>query len=318
MGRARMANARAPVKRVRVASSRGVSPRRLAAFYSGVTSLYGAYGGRARSWHWGLWEPGVHSRHRAFLRSNEVVVEGLEISSRTRILDAGCGIGGFAVWAASKFGCHVTGITICSAHARLAAEYARRRGVGHLCEFRRMNMDRIRFRAASFDLVVNQESFSHSLDKSRYLYSLADVLSPGGVWRCIDTCVVPEKQRSAEARRLWKTVSDGFCVPSLPSIVEVQRLLRVAGFVDVRTSDLSAHVLPNHDRMAPLPFALAALFPEWLLAGSRSVRRYEGANHRAAYAYMLGLRHGCFRHVFHHACLPPVPRRATRRSQRQP
>jgi tocopherol O-methyltransferase len=313
-----MASARVPAKPLRAASARSVNPRRIAAFYSGVTSLYRAYGGRARSWHWGLWEPGVRSRHRAFLRSNEILVEGVEISSRTRILDVGCGIGGFAVWAARTFGCHVTGITIRSEHARLAAQYAKQRGVGPLCEFARMNMDRMRFRSAGFDLVVNQESFSHSLDKSRYVSSLADVLSPGGTWRCIDTCRVAAKQGSADARRLWKAVSDGFRVPSLPSIAEMQRSLRVAGFLDVRTTDLSARVLPNRDRMEPLAFALAALFPQWRFAGSRSARAYGSDNHRAAFAYMLGLERGYFRHVLHHACRPAAPQSAARRPSRRP
>ena len=302
-----IANTKVKAKRRGAAATRTVSARRLTAFYSAVTSLYSSYGGRARSWHWGLWEPGVRSRYEAFLRSNQILVEGLEISSRTRILDVGCGIGGFAVWAARKFGCHVTGITICSAHARLAAQHAKQRGVGHLCEFAQMNMDRMRFPGNPFDLVVNQESFTHSIDKSRYLSSLVDVLSPGGTWRCIDTVIVPAKHRSADARRLSKSVREGFCVPSLPSLRETQRMLRVAGFVNVRTTDLSARVLPNHDRMEPLSFVLAALFPQWRFAGSRSARACAADNHRAAFAYMLGLRRGYFRHVFHHARLPSAP-----------
>jgi len=307
MVKVQIANTKVEAKRRRTAATRTVSPRRLATFYSGVTPLYSSYGGRARSWHWGLWEPGIRTRYQAFLRSNEILVEGLEVSSRTRILDVGCGIGGFAVWAARKFGCHVMGITICSAHARLAAQHAEQHGVGHLCEFAQMNMDRMRLSGNPFDLVVNQESFSHSIDKSRYLSSLVDVLSPGGTWRCIDTVIVPARQRSADARRLSRSVREGFCVPSLPSIRETQRMLRVAGFVNVRTTDLSARVLPNHDRMEPLSFVLAALFPQWRFAGSRSERACAADNHRAAFAYMLGLRRGYFRHVFHHARIPLVP-----------
>src|SRR5262249_52997520 len=92
-----------------------------------------------------------------------------------------------------------------------------------------------------------------------------------------------------------------------PSIRETQRMLRGAGFVNVRTIDLSARVLPNHDRMEPLSFVLASLFPQWRFGGSRSELACAAHNHRAAFAYMLGLRRGYFRHVFHHARLPPVP-----------
>jgi tocopherol O-methyltransferase len=281
-----------------------IDARRIGAFYAGVTSLYNEYGGRARAWHWGIWEPDVRTRHQALIRSNLILVRGLQMSSRSRVLDVGCGVGGFAVWAAKTFGCRVTGITICAEHARLARRYATARGRSRLCRFLQMNMDRLRLPRAEFDLVVNQESFSHSLDKRRYLSSLTGVLAPGGVWRCIDTCVESGAHSSADRRRVLEAVYRGFRVPPLPSVDQVQRYLEIAGFVEIETVDLSKRVLPNHDRMKPLSFALATLFPQWSFPGTRAAQALGSDNYRAAFAYMTGLERGYFKHVLHHARRP--------------
>jgi tocopherol O-methyltransferase len=288
-----------------------IDARRIRDFYGAVGPFYDGYGGRARAWHWGIWEPGVRTRHQALMRSNLILARGMKLGSRSRILDSGCGSGGFAVWAATKFGCRVTGITIRPEHARLAARYARERGVGHLCEFLRMDMDRLRLPPAEFDLVVNQESFSHSLDKARYLASLAEVVAPGGAWRCIDTCVPALRRPSADFRRVLKMVYEGFRVPSLPTLDQMHRFLAKAGFVDVESVDLSRRVLPNRRYMEPRAFAVAALFPQWSVPGGRAARAVGSDNYRAAFAYMNGLERGYVMHVLHHARRPPETALAT-------
>src|SRR5262245_34161667 len=113
------------------------------------------------------------------------MVRGLELGPATRILDAGCGAGGFAIWCAERFGCRVTGITICSEHVELAARHASEAGVAERCEFRWMDMDALDFAPGSFDVVVNQETFCCARNKSRYLREVLRILAPGGAWSSI-------------------------------------------------------------------------------------------------------------------------------------
>jgi cyclopropane-fatty-acyl-phospholipid synthase len=42
----------------------------------------------------------------------DLICRKLELKQTDRVLDIGCGWGGFAKWAAKKYGCHVTGISI--------------------------------------------------------------------------------------------------------------------------------------------------------------------------------------------------------------
>jgi hypothetical protein len=86
----------------------------------------------------------------------------------------------------------------------------------------------------------------------------------------------------------------------------VQRYLGTAGFVEVETADLTKRVLPNRDRMKPLAFALATLFPQWSFPGTRAAQALGSDNYRATFAYMTGLERGYFQHVLHHARRPAV------------
>ena len=50
------------------------------------------------------------------------ICEHLRLEPSDRVLEIGCGWGGFARFAASEYGCHVTGLTISAAQAELARE----------------------------------------------------------------------------------------------------------------------------------------------------------------------------------------------------
>jgi tocopherol O-methyltransferase len=290
--------------------AQSVNPRRIAAYYSAVTANYTAYAGDARGWHWGIWERDVKNHQQALIRENELLVRGLDVSSRTRVLDVGCGVGGFAVWAAKRFGCRVTGVTICADHVPLARRYAKKSGVERLCEFLQMDMDRLRFRDSRFDVVLNQESFCYSLDKNRYLSSVFDVLAPGGTWCCIDTYLTPQRP-TADFRRLRNAVYEGFQIPSCPPVKQLERYLRIAGFVDVETVDVTKKVLPNRHMMEAagwLPFALATVFPQWCFSGTPAEIKYRSGHYRAGAAFLTGLGLGYFKHVLHRARRPHTSR----------
>lgn len=55
----------------------------------------------------------------------DLICRKLQLTSKDRILDIGCGWGGFAKYASGHYGCHVTGITISDEQIKYAREYTR-------------------------------------------------------------------------------------------------------------------------------------------------------------------------------------------------
>lgn len=54
-----------------------------------------------------------------------LICKKLYLTSKDKVLDIGCGWGGFAKYAAKHFGCHVTGITISETQAKYAKEFTK-------------------------------------------------------------------------------------------------------------------------------------------------------------------------------------------------
>ena len=66
---------------------------------------------------------GTDELEQAEINKLEITCEKLEIQATDRVLDIGCGWGGFAKYAASTRGCHVTGVTLSKEQAEYARKY---------------------------------------------------------------------------------------------------------------------------------------------------------------------------------------------------
>lgn len=278
-----------------------------AGYYSHLTEQYRHYGGDAHGWHYGLWEPDVQTHNVALLRSNERLLRGLDITPSTRILDVGFGEGGFAVWAAAKWGAQVTGITVCREHVGLARALAAAHGVAEHCRFLVMNMDRLGFRTNGFDIVVNQETACYAHDKGAYFSEVWRVLRPGGVWRSLDFSIQDRPLSAAQERR-YRAVCDGFHIPSLASLGATVDRLEGAGFEVLDGRDATNEVLPTARmirRQCYLPLLMKRLHLDWVAYSSGQERRRNRQGHiAAAHQYSRGLEQGVFRYTYSSARKP--------------
>jgi tocopherol O-methyltransferase len=279
----------------------------VARYYSDATEYYARYGGESGGWHYGIWQRGVRTHQQALVRSNELLVRGLRLTAKSRLLDVGCGGGGFAVWAASRFGCRVTGVTTCGPHIELARRLARQRGLGRLCRFVESDMQTLDLPLRSFDFVVNQETLCCADDKERALSEIYRVLVPGGRWRAIDFALAP-KPLSRRAKAWYQQVLDGFHMTSMTTREEVRTLVDALGFVRPRARDLGRWVRPSaRDIVASsrLPVRLAERFPDApLFSGHRIRERNLRGHFSAGHAFSEGLLTGDFRLEYYAAERP--------------
>jgi SAM-dependent methyltransferase len=272
-------------------------------YFVDATRAYATYAGPTAGWHIGLWEPGVSGHGEALLASNRRLLAGLAIDAQSHILDAGCGVGGLAIWAARTFGCRVTGITVVPMHVAMAQLMAARAGVSHLCDFQQMDQAAMAFHDATFDVVTNQESWCYVEDKARYFRDVLRVLRPGGAWRAIEGAVA-EHALPAIADDLHRTICAGWHMYPEPRRSDVERLLREAGFAPEPTEDLTPLALPHvRPWLAP---GTEATHEEWQRQYADAPRLADNleAHYAAGRACARGLIEGYFHYVRYAAVKP--------------
>ncbi|HET9701983.1 MAG TPA: cyclopropane-fatty-acyl-phospholipid synthase family protein [Burkholderiales bacterium] len=109
----------------------------------------------------------------------ERILERLGAKPGDRILEIGCGWGGFAEHAAGSRGCRVHGITLSPSQLASARERIARRGLGHLVT---LELRDYRDLEGRYDHVVSIEMFEAVGERwwSTYFDRVAALLAPGG------------------------------------------------------------------------------------------------------------------------------------------
>ena len=112
----------------------------------------------------------------------ETVARKLELKEGDRVLDVGCGWGGFPLWAATEHGANVVGITLSPPQAEKARQRAEAAGVGDRVEIRVMDYRDLPSTGEKFDAVASIGMVEHvgAAQIEVYAQTLARMLEPGG------------------------------------------------------------------------------------------------------------------------------------------
>jgi ubiquinone/menaquinone biosynthesis C-methylase UbiE len=102
------------------------------------------------------------------------------IQPGTRILDAGCGLGGACRMLADEFGCDVTGIDITEDYIRTATRLSTLTGLQHSTRFVHGSVLSLPFNDNSFDVVWTQHVQMNIADKKTFYAEIKRVLINGG------------------------------------------------------------------------------------------------------------------------------------------
>jgi cyclopropane-fatty-acyl-phospholipid synthase len=101
----------------------------------------------------GYWESAV-TLDQAQEAKLDLICRKLDVRDGMRVLDIGCGWGGFATYAAEKYGAHVTGVSV----SREQIDLARGRAAGLPVDFELLDYRSI---SGSFDRIVSIGMFEH-------------------------------------------------------------------------------------------------------------------------------------------------------------
>lgn len=214
---------------------------RIRDYYATTTedSYLAHWSGGELSLHLGLareTDPG--GRDAAMARANAYLADRARVRPGSRVLDAGCGVGGSALWLARERGARVTGITLSPRQVELACGFAAAQGLADRATFEVRDFAETGFGEGTFDVVWNLESLSHAHDPRGYLAHVHALLAPGGRFVCMD----PFRGTTGDPSQT-RRMCEGMVLPSLRTVDELVAILVELGFTDVEAVDLRDDVL---------------------------------------------------------------------------
>lgn len=110
----------------------------------------------------------------------------LALTPEQHVLDLGCGIGGASRYFAATHGCRITGIDLSAEYCALAADLARRLGMGERLAYRAASALALPFADGAFDAAYTQHVAMNIAEKPQLYAEVARVLKPGARFAIYD------------------------------------------------------------------------------------------------------------------------------------
>lgn len=185
-----------------------------------------------------IWRDGAQTLEAAQEQKLDTVARKLALKEGDRVLDVGCGWGAFPLWAATKYGASVVGITLSPPQAEKARQRAEQAGVGDRVEIRVMDYRDLPATGEKFDAIASIGMVEHvgASQIEVYARTLASVLEPGG--RLLNHGITRLRHTDAEAGAF----SERYVFPDAAPLHLSRNLLALerAGFVTHHVEDFAA------------------------------------------------------------------------------
>ncbi len=198
--------------------------------------------------HFGYWDERTRSHSESLLNMNRVLASQIGIRPGQRILDAGCGIGGSAIWLAKTYGVEVVGITPVASQVERARRYAQQQGIADKVSFEQQDYTHTAFPQASFDIIWAMESLCHAPDKQLVLAEARRLLRPGGRIGIVEYMRTNRPHAAIDEALLHSWLS-GWAIPDIATSHEWLGWAQEAGFHDMQLADITSNVRPSLRRL---------------------------------------------------------------------
>ena len=217
------------------------------------------YHKNSNSVHYGFWDESVRNHQEALLNVNKFLAKIADIKKSDIILDAGCGVGGSAIWLAKNYDVKVVGITISKQQVKEAQRLSRINNVERDVNFYERDYLNSGFSDKSFDVVWAVESVCHADDKKDFLREAHRVLKSGGRLVVDDGFLLRSAENDKE-KKDFNAFLEGMALPNLASEHRFKELLEEIGFKNIRIYDKTQEALPSAKkiyRMSILSYPMA-------------------------------------------------------------
>ncbi len=229
--------------------------------------------------HYGIWDGSTKNLAEAIVNTNRRLASLGQIEENDVVLDAGCGVGGSAIFLAKNIGCQVTGITLSDRQVRTATHFSEKNEVSHLAKFERMDYTQTRFPDHHFDVVWAVESMQTATDKSRFLKEMRRVLKPGG--RLLIADVFKEGNWDINETTVMQTMLNGWAMSDILNLAELRDLAKKHNFTALENVDVTPNIRKSIQQYRW--FALAGM------VGTKWYNLFHNGTHFGRVHYKTGL-----------------------------
>lgn len=133
------------------------------------------------------------------------VVGEFGINARSRVLDAGCGLGTYSCGLAARYDCAVVGLDLAEINLKLARARTRKEELSDLVTYQQGDIQEMPFDDAMFDLVWCRDMLVHVQRLGRAFAECARVLKPNGAM-IVHTTFATDLLEPKEAAWLYDTL----------------------------------------------------------------------------------------------------------------
>lgn len=191
---------------------------------------------------------GGRGHDESVLHTNRVLADAADVEEGDVVLDAGCGVGGSALWLARHRRARVHGVTLVPSQAAFARKAVSAARLSHLVSFEVADYLETGWPDESFDVAWGLESVCYAPDKAAFLAEAFRLLRPGGRLVVADGFLTRPTRDAAETR-LVQAWCEGWAVPYVATIGDFLADAEAAGFEGVRAVDMTDATLASSRRM---------------------------------------------------------------------
>ena len=241
--------------------------------------------------HMGYYDNSATNHDAAVLRLVDKVTELIGVNGNDNILDAGCGNGCALIRLYQKYRCKGVGVNIVPLHVWIARVLAFFHGASLGVKFQTADFAETPFTEGSFSVVWFMESLCHAPDKIAALKEAWRVLQSGGRIAICDGVSRHDPPLNDEETQYIKVWWDGHAVPSLPSSVEYEEVLKQIGFTRIEMHDFTPQVQPSLERLGKISRRslekVTGCINRWRMANKIASVRMAETFEKGLWQYML-------------------------------